>query len=100
MKVRMLTFVLVLAASPAFAAKTINIDELAAEADMNPRAVAMVLGASGAFPEFKASYPQMKRKFVDAVGPRRYEALAAAMKAREEGRQLYARSVAVRNTDS
>lgn len=100
MKTCMLTLVLALAAGPAFAAKNINIDELASEADMNPRAVAMVLGASGAFPEFKASYPQMKRKFVEAVGPRRYESLAAAMKAQQEGRTLYARSVAARDTDS
>jgi hypothetical protein len=100
MKATFLTLALALATMPAFAAKNIDIKDLAAEADMNPRAVAMVLGASGAYPEFKASYVQLKRKFVAAVGQQRYDALAAAMKAQEEGRSLYANSVATRNTDS
>ena len=83
MKKTFLALAFTLAAMPAFAAKTIDLKDLAAETDMTPRQVAMVLGASGAYPEFKASYAQMKRKFVDAVGQQRYDALAAAMKAQE-----------------
>ena len=100
MKATFITLVLALAATPAFAAKNIDLKDLAAEADMSQRAVAMVLGASGAYPEFKASYVQLKRKFIGAVGQHRYDALAAAMQAQEEGRTLYAREVAARDSDS
>ncbi|MDC8013415.1 hypothetical protein [Tahibacter soli] len=101
MKASFLTLALILAASPAFAGKQhIDLNDLAAETDMSARQVAMVLGASGAYPEFKASYAQMKAKFVAAVGQRRYESLAAAVKAQEDGQQLYARNVASRDSDS
>ncbi|HVJ62247.1 MAG TPA: hypothetical protein VM555_05990 [Tahibacter sp.] len=86
MKTYLLTLALTLAASPAFAGKQhIDLNDLAAETDMSARQVAMVLGASGAYPEFKASYAQMKHKFVSAVGQQRYNALAAAMKAQTQG---------------
>lgn len=100
MKACFLTLALTLAATPAFAGKNIDLNDLAAQTDMSARQVAMVLGASGAYPEFKASYAQMKHKFVAAVGQQRYEALTAAIKAQEDGRQLYARGVAARDSDS
>ena len=93
MKATFLTFALILAATPAFAGKQhIDLNDLAAETDMSARQVAMVLGASGAYPEFKASYAQMKSKFVAAVGQRRYEALVVAVKAQENSAALAARS--------
>ncbi|HSX61348.1 MAG TPA: hypothetical protein VLF18_14195 [Tahibacter sp.] len=90
MKARYLALALALCGSSAMAETTINLDVLAAESGLNTRQVAMLFGASAAYPEFKASYVQVKRQFTQAVGQQRYEALLAVYKAQQEGRQVAA----------
>jgi GrpB-like predicted nucleotidyltransferase (UPF0157 family) len=90
MKARLFAFALALCGTSAMAQTTIDLNVLAAESGLSTRQVGMLFGASAAYPEFKASYVQVKRKFTAAVGQQRYEALLAAYKAREEGRQVAA----------
>ncbi|WP_257386772.1 hypothetical protein [Tahibacter caeni] len=88
MKARYFALALALCGSPAIAGKSIDLNVLAQESGLNTRQVAMLFGASAAYPEFKASYVQVKRQFTDAVGQQRYEALLAIYKARQEGRPV------------
>jgi len=90
MKARLFALALALCGSTAMAETSINLDVLAAQSDLSTRQVAMLFGASAAYPEFKASYMQVKRQFTQAVGQERYEALLAVYKAQQEGRQVAA----------
>lgn len=90
MKARFLALALALCGSTAMAETTINLDVLAAQSNLSTRQVAMLFGASAAYPEFKASYMQVKRQFTEAVGHERYEALLAVYKAEQEGRKVAA----------
>lgn len=90
MKARFFALALALCGSTAMAETTINLDVLAAQSKLSTRQVAMLFGASAAYPEFKASYMQVKRQFTEAVGHERYEALLAVYKAQQEGRKVAA----------
>lgn len=93
MKACLFALTLALCGSTAMAESTIHLDVLAAESGLSTRQVAMLFGASAAYPEFNASYVQVKRQFTAAVGKERYEALLAVYKAREEGRQVAAETL-------
>lgn len=90
MKARLFALALALFGSSAMAETAIDLDVLAAESGLSTRQVAMLFGASAAYPEFKASYVQVKRQFTDAVGEQRYEALLAVYRAQQEGRKVAA----------
>lgn len=92
MKARFLALALALAlcGSSAMAQTTIDLDVLAAESGLSTRQIAMLFGASAAYPEFKASYMQVKHRFTQSVGQQRYEALLAVYKAQQEGRKVAA----------
>lgn len=90
MKARFFALALALCGSTAMAETTINLDVLAAQSNLSTRQVAMLFGASAAYPEFKASYMQVKRQFTEAVGHERYEALLVVYKAQQEGRKVAA----------
>lgn len=100
MKASMLALALALFGSTAMAETTINLDVLAAESGLSTRQVGMLFGAHGAYPEFKASYVQVKRKFTQSVGQQRYEALLAAYKAQQEGRKVAVRVVRQQHSGS
>lgn len=90
MKASLLALALALFGTTATAQTTIDLDVLAAESGLSVRQVGMLFGAHAAYPEFKASYTQVKRKFTHSVGQQRYEALLAAYKAQQEGRKVAA----------
>lgn len=88
-----LALALALCSSSAMAQTTIDLDVLAAESGLSHRQVAMLFGASAAYPEFKASYMQVKHRFTAALGQQRYETLLAAYKAQQQGRKVAAAAV-------
>jgi hypothetical protein len=90
MKACLFALALALCGSTAMAETTIDLDVLAAESGLSTRQVAMLFGASAAYPEFKASYVHVRRQFTAAVGQQRYEALLAVYTAQQEGRQVAA----------
>jgi len=90
MKARYFALALALCGSPAMANHTIDLNVLAQQSGLNTRQVAMLFGASAAYPEFKASYVQVKRQFTETIGEQRYEALLAIYKAQQEGRPVAA----------
>ena len=93
MKARYLALALALCGSSAMANHTVDLNVLAQESGLSTRQVAMLFGASAAYPEFKASYVQVKRHFTETIGEQRYEALLAIYKAQQEGRPVAAELV-------
>jgi hypothetical protein len=78
MKIKFAIFFLALAFSAqAFAGSSRSLRALADETGLTVRQVAMILGPSSAYPEYKASYSWVKSKFIEALGRSRYEALLA-----------------------
>ena len=90
MKASLLALALALFGTTATAQTTIDLDVLAAESGLSQRQVGMVFGAHSAYTEYRASYAQVKRRFIESVGQQRYEALLAAYKAQQDGRKVAA----------
>jgi hypothetical protein len=63
--------------APAFAHGSRSLQALADETGLTVRQVAMILGPSSSYLEYKASYSWVKSHFINALGQRRYEALLA-----------------------
>ena len=55
----------------------VYIEDLAAASGLHPRQVQMVLGASTAFSQYKATHARVERRFIAAVGQARYDDLLA-----------------------
>lgn len=90
MKASLLALALALFGTTATAQTTIDLNVLAAESGLSTRQVGMVFGAHSAYTEYRASYSQVKRRFIESVGQQRYEALLVAYKAQQEGRKVAA----------
>ena len=65
-------------AGAAAAQEPLSVEELAAESGLAPREVAMVLGPSVSYSNYRTSYRRARAQLVRTIGEERFEEVAAA----------------------